>query len=423
MFMQVRPGLLYAYDAPRFIQEVIGEVEFLEYILHSDRPSVTGHASWKAFVLPGPRSDMMLNADASRGQLNALSSRNSPDQTGIGVLPTGTVPIDVDSASASENLAWISSKETRAAENAFANWTATDDNQMNRTTTNVFETGLTGSFDRAFRSSSLGIQAGGSFLRLERIAPVGAMPGSTLQKQLNPRATAVFRYDIDKHWSVNLDGGAIYVNPIAKDKYNPDVELRSSVFPIFGGLLAYTESWGRATVSARRSVTPDLFIALNTVDDTVMTQVAMPLPWFDANQHARSPKLVGMGTLAVEHAQLVVPNTSALEGNFYLARADVGVAWTPHPGQTYGLRYQLIYQHGSSGTAIPEPTFYTNTLFFTFSLRYPDRVAATVPRRLDSVRADRKDLSPVGAEPVVPDPTETLPLGDDSDGGGDGRDR
>ncbi|MGE5183436.1 MAG: hypothetical protein ACM31C_15300 [Acidobacteriota bacterium] len=420
--MQVRPGLLYAYDAPRMIQELLGEVEFLEYILHSDRPSVTGHASWKAFLLPGPRSDMLLSADASRGQLNALSSRNTPDQTGIGVLPSGTAPIDVDSANASENLSWISSKATRTAENAFANWTATDDNQMNRTTTSVVETGLTVSFDSTFRSSSLGIQAGGSFLRLERIAPPGAMPGSTLQKQLNPRATAVFRYDIDKHWSVNLDGGAIYVNPIGSDKYNPGVALRAATFPIFGGLLAYTETWGRAALTARRSVTPDMFIAVDTVDDTLMTQVAMPLPWLDDHPHARSPKLVGMGTLAVEHAQLIDPDTSMLQGNFYLARADVGVAWTPHPGQTYGLRYQLIYQHGNGGTAILEPSFYTNTLFFTFSLRYPDRVAAQVPRRLDSVRADRKDLSPVGAEPVVPDPTEDLPLGDDSDGG-DGRDR
>ena len=53
------------------------------------------------------------------------------------------------------------------------------------------------------------------------------------------------------------------------------------------------------------------------------------------------------------------------------------------------------------------PGFFRNTLFFTFSLRYPDRVAGEVPqRRANSVRADRKDLSPVGAEPVIPDAAE-----------------
>lgn len=423
MFTQVRPGLLYASDAPRLIQEITGEVEFLEYVLHSDRPSVTGRASYKAFVLPGPRSDMLLAADASRGQLNALTSRNSPDSGGIGVLPSATQPIDVDQASGSEHLSWVAGKDTRLSETVFANWTATDDNAMMPTTTSVVETGLSGGIDHSFRSDSFGLQVGGSYLRLERIAPPGSMPGSTLERQLNPRATAVWRHDIDKHWSLNLDGGAIYVNPIANDPYNPGIPLRASVFPIFGGLVAYSEQWGRATVAVRRSVTPDLFIALNTVDDSAIAQVALPLPWLDDNPHLRSPKLVGLGTIAVERAQLVDPNTSVTSGSFILSRIDLGVAWTPRPGQTYGLRYQLLYQKGDSQAVLITPSFYSNTLFFTFALRYPDRVAAQVPRTLQSVRADRKDLAPVGAEPVVPDPTEQLPQDDDSGGGSDPRDR
>jgi len=64
------------------------------------------------------------------------------------------------------------------------------------------------------------------------------------------------------------------------------------------------------------------------------------------------------------------------------------------------------------------PSFFSDTLFFTFALRYPDRVVATVPRQTDSVRADRKDLAPVGAEPVVPDPTE--PSEGEGDGGEEG---
>jgi hypothetical protein len=40
-------------------------------------------------------------------------------------------------------------------------------------------------------------------------------------------------------------------------------------------------------------------------------------------------------------------------------------------------------------------------------LRYPDEMAVTMPRRTQSLRSDRNDLSPLGAEPVVPE--ETLP--------------
>jgi hypothetical protein len=49
------------------------------------------------------------------------------------------------------------------------------------------------------------------------------------------------------------------------------------------------------------------------------------------------------------------------------------------------------------------PSYHRDTLFFTFSLRWPSDVAVQVPRRTQSVRSDRKDLAPIGAEPVVPD--------------------
>ena len=42
------------------------------------------------------------------------------------------------------------------------------------------------------------------------------------------------------------------------------------------------------------------------------------------------------------------------------------------------------------------PTFWRNTIYFTFSLRYPDESAATMPRRNQSLRSDRKDLAPLG---------------------------
>ncbi len=415
VFTTVRPGMLFAYDAPRMIHELDAEIELLEYVLHSDQPSVTGRAEWKGFFLPGPRSELLLAADGSRGQLNALNARVSPDQTGIGVLPSATKPIDVSQADASAYLGWQSSKATRLSETSFAHWTATDDNQMTPTTTDVREVGASVSFSYDFRSDSLGIDAGASYLRMERIAPAGAMPGSMLQRQINPRAMLVWRHDIDKHWSTDVDGGVIYVNPVGTDPYNPGVPNTRAPFPIFGGLIAYTERWGRATLAARRAVTPNLFIALNTVDDSLTSQLAMPLPWLDDNPHARNPKLVGLASLGVEHAQLVDPTMdNKLTGSIYVAHVDVGIGWTPHPGQTYGIRYQFIYQHGDASTVMITPSFFSNTLYFTFSLRYPDRLAAQVPRRTQSVRADRKDLAPVGAEPVVPDPTELLPDQDSS---------
>lgn len=422
VYMQVRPGMLFAYDSPRFIQEVTAEAEFLEYVAHSDKPSVTFRAAWQGFITPSPRSQMTLGVNASTGQLNAMATRTSPDQVGINVVPPGR--IDTRQGAANEYLSYQIGKDTRLGERVYATWTATQDpDPAVMVTTDAYDTGAGLSLDHSFRHDTLAVEAGGQFVYLKRLDPLGVQMGSRLDQQVNPRVVATWRHDFNREWSLNADGGGVYVNPVGTDPYNPTDKRRASPFPIFGGTVAYTEQWGIATFSARRAVTPNLFIAQNTVSDTAIATFAMPLPWLDETPHLRLPKLVGLGTVGVARTQLVDPNMGDLLGKFYVANLDVGVAYTPKPGQTYGLRYQLLYQTGNSTATMIIPSYYANTIFFTFSLRYPDRVAATVPRRTQSLRSDRKDLAPTGAEPVVPDPAESLPDqgGDDESGGGDQR--
>ena len=415
LFTQVRPGGLFAYDAPRMIQELSAAVEILEYLLHSPEPSITFFGGWRALLLPGPRSQVTLTANAGTGVLNALTSRSSPDQTVIAVTPTGDTTLH--QADAAEDLSWTSSQETRTSQTIFARWATTDDNEPMPSTTSSFEAGAAVGFERTFGHDSVGINVGASFLRLELIAPPGSIPGSRLDRQINPRATATWRHDINRQWSVNLDGGVVYVDPVGIDPYNPTTPQIAAPFPIFGALVAYTEAWGRATLSARRTVSPDLYIAENTVDDSIVAQVALPLPWLDDNPHLRAPKLVALGSIGVERTQLVDPTTGDLAGTFDLAHLDVGVAWTPHPGRTFGLRYEFVYQNADAiavATAGAQ-SYFRDTLYFTFALQYPDRMRqSSIPKQSDSVRADRKDLAPVGAEPVVPDSIDpTGSSGDD----------
>jgi hypothetical protein len=421
IYTQIRPGLLFAYDSPRFIQEFSAEVEFLEYVAHSDKPSVTFRAAWQGFYTPGPRSEMTMSVDASTGQLNAMATRTSPDQVGINVVPPGQV--DVQQGNATEFLSYQAGKDSRISENVFGHWTQTNDaDPAIMVKTEAYETGASLSGDHSFQHDTLAVEAGASFVYLKRTDPLGVQMGSRLDQQVNPRAVVSWRHDFNKYWSFSGDAGGVYVNPVGTDPFNPMDKRRSAPFPIFGGTLAYTEAWGRVLFSARHSVTPNLFIAENTVDDNGTLTVAMPLPWLDENPHMRNPKLIGLGTLGVERTQLIDPSMGDLLGRFYVAHLDAGVGYTPVPGQTYGLRYEFLYQTGNSTATMIIPSYWRNTIFFTFSLRYPDRVAATVPRRNQSLRSDRNDLAPTGAEPVVPDPADVLPGGDDQ-GGGDDDDR
>jgi hypothetical protein len=405
-FMQVRPGMLFSYDAPRFIQILTGEVEFLDYVAHSDKPSVTFRAAWQGLYLPGPRSELTTSVDVSTGQLNAMATRTSPDQTGINVLPTGQ--IDTRQGNATEYFSYQAGKDTRVSQSAFGRWFATQDaDPMIAVTTDSYEAGGALSIDHSFEHDTLALEGGASYVYLKRLDPNGVQMGSRLDRQLNPRAVITWKHDINREWSFNLDGGGVWVNPIGTDPYNPTDKRRSSPFPVFGGTLAYTEAWGHVIVSARRSVSPNMFIAQNTVDESALASLAMPLPWLDETPHARNPKLVGLASLGFERTQLIDSEMGDLLGRFYVGHLDAGVGYSPKPGQTYGLRYEFMYQTGDNFGTMIAPSFWRNTIYFTFSLRYPDEMAATMPRRQQSLRSDRNDLSPLGGEPVVPE--ETLP--------------
>lgn len=410
MLFDLRPGVLYAYEGQRVTSDLDATVELLEYAVNSDQPSFLFHGGWQGLFLPGPRSAMTLSASGGTGKVNAMAARTSPDQTTIGLLPTGA--LSTQDANGSEEASWEANRSTRLLQSAFARWTGTDDNAAMATTTSSTEIGATVGFNWSRDGNALSLMGGVSYERLGRIAPPGAVPPSTLLRQLNPNATLTWTHDIDKVWSFDLEGGAIYLHAIAKDPYNPMAVEKDTLFPTAGGLVAYTEAWGRATLSIRRAVSPNPLLAENTVDNALLAQVALPLPWLDSTR--RSPKLEALGTVGVDRTELLDPTTNKSISTFDIAHVDLGVMWTPEAGRTFGVRYQLLAQHGDSTSAtMVTSSFVSNTLFLTFALMMPGRMNEHVPKLLGSVRADRSDIAPVGAEPVVPEPA--LPDG----GGGD----
>jgi len=395
MFFTVRPGLLYAYDAPQMIHDFTAEAEILEYLVHRERPLITGHGGWKSLFFTGPRSQLTMTINAGTGLLTALASRTTSDQTTTTITPAGQV--DVQEADSSESVSWISGKHTRVSQGVIGRYGFTDD--RNGTTTDTREVGTNLGFERTFDKDTVALDAQVSYLQLERIAPATAIMRSRLDQQINPRGTVAWRHDLTKQWSTNVDGGVVFVNPVGTDKYSPSSPRRSGRFGIYGGQLAYSELWGRAVLSARRNVSPNLYLAQNTVDDAANLQVAMPLPWLDETR--RNPKLVALGSAGLERTQIIDATTGAPAGNFKLARLDLTLGWTPRPGQTYGVRYEATYQTGDSVAVMAIPAFYRNTIYVTFSLRYPDRVIGELPKRRPSMRSDRNDLTPGGGNDAL----------------------
>lgn len=411
MFFQVRPGILFAYDAPRMIHELTAELEILEYIQNSDQPSLNFRGGWRGIFTPGPRSEVSLGLDGGTGKVSALTARQTPDQTTVAVVPTGEV--SVQQANASESASYQTTRETRVSQNGLASFASTDDGLG--TTDQSYTASFLVGFERTWKSDSLGISAGVSYLHLEHHAPMGALLGDRLDQQVNPQLTANYRHDFSTNWSASADGGVVYVNPVGTDPFNPmDTTRNAQLYPVAGVQGSYTDLWGRASLSARRGVSPNLLIAQNTVNTGVVAQLSVPLPWLDDSRR-REPKLVAAGTIGYEQTELIDNTTDFTAGIFDVFRVDVGVAYSPRPGMTYGLRYEFLHQTGDASATMVVPDFTRNTLFFTFAFRYPDRLAVAVPRQRATSRVDRSDLSATGEEPVVPEAVE-----DTEHGGGGG---
>lgn len=395
LFFTIRPGLLFAWDEPRMIHDFTGEAEVTEYILHSERPSVSGRGGWRGLFLVGPRSELAMSINTGTGVLSSLASRTSSDETTATVTPPGKLA--VDQVDAAQSLSWISGKHTRVLQGLVGRYTMTNDGAGRVTESR--EVGGNLGFERSFEHDTVTLDASVSYVRLQGIALPGDLIGNRFVEQVNPRGLVLLRHDFDREWSANAEGGVVFVNPIGDGPMN--VLRRAGTFGVYGGQLAYTETMGRVWLTARRTVAPNLYMARNTVDDQVNLQVALPLPWFGSSN--RRPELVGLGSAGVGRTQAIDADTSALDGDIRVAHLDATLAWSPKPGVTYGARYELVYQSKGTDGLMTLPAYYRNTLLFTFALRYPDRLAADVPRRTKSMRSDRKDVNPVGTEPFSPD--------------------
>jgi hypothetical protein len=409
LFFTIRPGGILGYDAPRMSHDFTLEGEIINYLAHSDAPSLAARGGVRSAYVTSKHTSVITQINGSSGVLTALSARSTPDQTIPFFTPIGQV--DTLQGDANEQFSWRSGRSFTFSQTLFARASRTDDNADDLTPGAIptivksAEVGGSLGFEKSFRrGDAVSFNAGVSVLRLERDADPASIQGPSLDRQINPRAGLQWRHDFNRIWSGSVDGGVVYVYPYGTDPDNPMAEQRDGVFPIMGAALAYTEVWGRAQLQARRDITPNLFVAQNTVNDTALLSLALPLRWLDESR-MRAPKVVALGSFGINRTQLIDSVTADVDSSFLIGRLDVGVGYSPRPGFTYGVRYEFVYQTGDDDAVMAIPGFFRNTLSFTFAIRYPDRVAGaeTQKRRKNGVRADGKDLVPIGVDPISTD--------------------
>lgn len=404
VLLTIRPGMLFTYAFPRWMNEFNAEMEMTRYVGVADSPTIALRGAWKSIILTGPLSEIILDANVNRSVVSAIGAANMPQDTSVALLPINQV-VALEGGF-NEYASKTLTRELRLYQSAFVRGGMSDDEGMPPTRVQSGELGMAWGLDRAWKKDRISVEAGVSVLALDRNED--APMGGRRDRQINPRGRATWRRDLTRKLSWGLDVGLVVVVPFGDDPYHAGEERGLGTFPLLGAQAAYTDVWGVATASVRRDVTPNLFVAANTVNDTASLSAAVPLYWLEGNRR-RQPKLAGVGSFGIQRTQLIEPETSDLTSSFIVGRIDAGIQYVPKPGFSYSLRYELMYQTSDRGSGIaePQPGFLRNTLYVTAAVRFPADVAVRVPkRRTSSVRADRKDLAPFGAEPVIPDLTE-----------------
>lgn len=393
IYGQIRPGLLFGYATPRSTYEGLLQGEILNYLLRDGEPTFTFRAATRAQWVTGKSSELSLTAGGSTGRLNAIGNRTSPDQTAIGVSLPGAVKIL--SGEVGQGFGYTFENTMRFSEQLSGQWMQTEDpNSGAETRAGTVALGL--GLERSWESNSLGLAAGVGFTRLLQYQPPrdGIMEVGQLEYAFVPQATLTWRHDINQTWSGGITGGAGYVIPVGDDPYQIVEPKKVPTFtPLASGQLSYTDTWGFANLGLGRSLTPNLLIAQNTINDGITATVNVPLAFID-RAYGRPPQWVASGNAGFIRTSLIESRTGAEQGTFYVTRFDLGVSYSPRPNATFAARYALTVQttgdEGSMQMAIG--SFYVNTFTFTFGMRYPDTNPVT-GRRDRSVRADRSDVT------------------------------
>ena len=248
------------------------------------------------------------------------------------------------------------------------------------TLTNSAETGPR-DVDRALVGLAALSLGAAQLSRLERTFSLDPIQGILLDRQ-NTRSSAAYRRDSTRRLSL-----APLWRPSTSIRSAPTLQPNRGSragSPVSARRFSITDT-GAGHVAVRRDVTPNLQIAQNTVNDNITLAAAIPLPWLDDTRR-RAPKLIGLASVGVQRTRLIDSVTAETTSSIDAARIDAAVTYLPRPGVTYTLRYEGQFQRGDSESELDLPGFYRNTIYFAFSVRYPNDIAGVVPSAAPATR-------------------------------------
>ena len=161
---------------------------------------------------------------------------------------------------------------------------------MNVVLSTGMDFGATFGAERSWRDNALTFSVGTNYVVLDRLEDM------TSTTQVNGTGVVMWRRDLGPRWNVSADVG---VNALL----SIDGTFTPALRPTVGASASYFPDWGHASLSVRRAVAPNLYLAKNTVSDSAVLGVSLPLPWLTPDP--REPRLTVAATAGFNRTRTV----------------------------------------------------------------------------------------------------------------------
>jgi hypothetical protein len=374
-FTQISPGLVFAQETRRLVHVASYNFSANLFAGHSEANSYANRLSWQSIYALSALSEISLSAGASNGRINTFNIAVPVDAVDFEPLPAGGTTYVA--ANVQESYRRELSRDWRLQQGTSIRVYKPLDDAANQGT-NYYLTNTVGG-ERGWKYDSFGAN-----LRLDYSVNGGGTDAAGMafepDAQLMAGPEARYLHDFGLRITGQLDAGLMAV--VRADDF-----LRGLIQPTGGAALRYVHERGRAELSYRHSVQPNVFVAQTSATDAFQLRAGVPMPWV---------RRASIGTsIGYQRGRSVNLEEQVLEGTSELWVADVGVAWRPQPGLTLALRYQHYRQ--ARDMAVPGTLvgYDRNQVVFSLTARYPGRQAAVIPFR-GGARVDRADEGSFG---------------------------
>ncbi len=350
LFYQVQPSLVGDYEAPRTRHRLTYVFDAFFYQQNSEANTTSHYASWLTRWLVSPRSELQVEASADAGQVSTFLSETQPQAANVALVPRGD--LNFRRVSMVERFRWRATPTLRLSQEYAMRASST--NIAGEQQTSGKEIVATAGADKQWKRDSLGVEVAASLVDLRQLATI-AVPMSQTQTDINLATMTRWRRTLSPGWSSMLGAG---VAVTSVDTPRASERLR----PIADAELVYTRDWGGAALTYTRVVEPNLFVAQETVSDSLGLRGRLPLPWLRRRPDVATLALAS--SASVQRGTGFEMDTGDTIGSWTTYMFDVQFTWAAADNLQVGVRYQFADQNGDSSLV---PSYTRNTGMVTVS--------------------------------------------------------